>query len=35
VVCEAADVDVVVTDTSAPQASVTALEAAGVEVRRV
>lgn len=35
VVCEVADVDVVVTDTSAPEASIAALEAAGVEVRRV
>jgi DeoR family transcriptional regulator of aga operon len=35
VVCEMADVDVVVTDSHAPKESVTALEDAGVDVRRV
>jgi DeoR/GlpR family transcriptional regulator of sugar metabolism len=35
VVCDVADVDLVVTDTTAPQAAIAALEAAGVEVRRV
>jgi DeoR/GlpR family transcriptional regulator of sugar metabolism len=35
VVCEMTSVDVVVTDTDAPKESVAALEAAGVDVRRV
>ena len=35
VVCEVADVDVVVTDGTAPQDAIAALEAAGVQVHRV
>ena len=35
VVCELAAVDVLVTDNSAPESAVVALQAAGVEVHRV